>query len=68
MYVQAYKTGGVLSQELSAENAESFIIVTVEKSRKKPKLIIYQPILLAKDIKLGHKKADLFPSRLFAVF
>lgn len=39
--------------------------MTIEKSGK---LIFYQSNLLAKDIKLAHKKADMFPSRLLGFF
>lgn len=57
-----------LSQELSAENADSFRNMTVEKSGEIEILINKQPNLLAKDIKLGQKKSALFLSRIFAVF
>ena len=51
---------------LSAGNGDNFRSWDVENIRKTAKLIVFQPILLAKNIKTVHKKADLFQNRLFA--
>ena len=53
---------------LSAGNGDNFRSWDVENIRKTAKLIVFQPILLAKNIKTVHKKADLFQNRLFADF
>ena len=53
---------------LSAGNGDNFRSWDVENIRKTAKLIVFQPILLAKNIKTVHKKADLFQNRLFANF
>ena len=50
---------------LSAEIEDNFIVWNLDNRTKMPKLIIFKPILLAESIKTAHKKADLFPSRLF---
>ena len=49
---------------LSAEIGDNFIVWNLDNRTKMPKLIIFKPILLAKNIKTAHKKTDLFPSRL----
>ncbi len=53
---------------LSAEIEDNFIVWNLDNRTKMPKLIIFKPILLAKNIKTVHKKADLFQSRLFTDF
>ena len=68
MCAQAYKIGGFLSQELSAEIGDSFGMGRIDKPEKNDNLIKYWSILLAEYIKTVHKKSDLFQSRLFTVF
>ncbi len=53
---------------LSAEIEDNFIVWNLDNRTKMPKLIIFKPILLAKNIKTAHKKADLFQNRLFGHF
>ncbi|WP_342063997.1 hypothetical protein Q7574_18600 (plasmid) [Acinetobacter pittii] len=57
-----------LSQELSAGNGDNFGNGMLEKSGKNDFLITFYPILLAKDINLAQKKADMCLSRHFGVF
>jgi len=53
---------------LSAEIGDCLSRGWLDKSQQCVISIKHWSILLARSIKPAHKKADLFPSRLFAVF
>ena len=68
MSALAYKIAQNLPQGLSAEIADNFRSAGIELSGKKRNMNVFWSILLAKNIKTVHKKADLFQSRIFTVF
>jgi len=65
MSALAYKIAQNLPQGLSAEIGDIFYPAKTGNIEKSFILTKKQSILLAEYIKTAHKKADLFPSRLF---
>ena len=68
MCAKTYKSGHFLSQELSAEIGDCLSRGWLDKSQQCVVSIKYWSILLARNIKSAHKKADLCLSRLFDAF